>query len=80
MYESNAIICQTLDDCKTLCNDRVVWHPLENILEAWTSMFENGKIFANAGIGGDKFPWDFILTASKLCKTQSPRSTSLCRK
>jgi hypothetical protein len=57
LYDSLAIMCEGLSDCQIICNDRIVWQPLENILEAWTSMIENDKTFVTTEPGDDKFPW-----------------------
>ncbi|KAF2850137.1 hypothetical protein T440DRAFT_468820 [Plenodomus tracheiphilus IPT5] len=56
----SAIICGSIDDCETICNGRIAWHPLETVLEAWLDMIEKGKIVVTVGGGGEGFPWKLV--------------------
>lgn len=49
-------MCECIDDADIISNNRIKWHPLETVLEAWLDMIEKGKfVFTNDSDG--KEPW-----------------------
>jgi hypothetical protein len=55
--ENTAIMCVDLDDTDAIQNGRIGWYPLENVLETWLDMIEQGKVIATPEADNVEEPW-----------------------